>query len=410
MNEKIVVMGIALFLWTMGRGKGIPSLYRTLKGFTEAGHEVHLLLPFKEHEPAYELDDGIHIHRFKRPLKNIPQIRILGVLIQKISWLLFLLCATIKAYKIARTIKPDVVYGFTSYGAPVAWIIGKIHRVPNITRLFGVQSLYPFLSQPIRLLSYLDLALPFKLKSSALIITNDGTQGDKVAEKLKVPPERLKFWMNGIDKSTLNISGNEEVEKLRQSLKIDQNSKIILTVSRLVSVKRVDRLIRAIPAIVQGNKDVVFVIVGEGNQQLYLENLSRQLSVAEHTRFTGAVLHESIPYYLNMADIFVSLYDESNLGNPLLEAMISGKCIVTLNTGATGQIINHNYNGILLDSADLDKLPETIKALLKDNELRTTLGKNARNYALEHFQTWDERVRMEVELVQDLCKISKESR
>ena len=48
------------------------------------------------------------------------------------------------------------------------------------------------------------------------------------------------------------------------------------------------------------------------------------------------------------------------MGNPLLEAMMAGKCIVTLNNGDTSQFIKNNENGILLEYDQLSKLPEVI--------------------------------------------------
>ena len=405
MKKKLVVLGISPFLWTMGRGKGIPSLYYTLKGFTAAGHEFHLLLPEEKGEPAYELYEGIHIYRFKWRFNKIPRITIVGLILQKIAWLSFLVSATLKAWRIAGKINPDAVYGFTSLGAPVAYRIGRNRRIPNVTRLFGVQSLYPFLSKPLRLLSCFDQVLPFKLTSSALIITNDGTQGDKVSQRLKVPVGRLKFWMNGVDESIFNFShDDEEANKLRQSLNIDKDSKIILSVSRLVWVKRVDRLIKSTSSIVQTNKDVVFVIVGDGSERQNLEKLVRELGVAEYVRFAGAVPREQIPLFMSMGDVFVSLYDESNVGNPLLEAMVCGKCIVTLNTGATGRVIQNNQNGILLDTGELERLPEVINALLSDDNLRKSLEENAGKYALEHLETWDKRIEKEVKLVEAICR------
>lgn len=409
MNKKLVVLSVSPFLWTMGQGIGIPSLYQTLKGFVAAGHEFHLILPQGKDEAKYELYEDVHVHRFKGMLKISLPVRILGLILQKASWISFIFFASIKAYKVAKKIEPDVIYGFTSHGAPVAYIISRIYGIPNITRLFGVQSLYPFLSRPIRLLSCFDQVLPFKLTSSALIITNDGTQGNKVAEKLKVPPSRLKFWMNGVDKGMFGLSySKEELGKLRQSLQIKGNSKVILSVSRLVAVKRVDRIIKAVLATVSKNKDVVFVIVGDGSQRQSLENLARGLGVAEYVRFTGAVPREKVPLFMNLGDIFVSLYDESNLGNPLLEALVSGKCIVTLNTGATGQVIVNNQNGILLGIDELGRLPEVINALLDDDDLRKSLEENARKYVLEHLQTWEERIKKEVELVETIC--SREGR
>ena len=37
-------------------------------------------------------------------------------------------------------------------------------------------------------------------------ITNDGTHGDEALKMANIPPERIYFWRNGINKDRINIS------------------------------------------------------------------------------------------------------------------------------------------------------------------------------------------------------------
>jgi glycosyltransferase involved in cell wall biosynthesis len=109
---------------------------------------------------------------------------------------------------------------------------------------------------------------------------------------------------------------------------------------------------------------------------------------------------------MNAADVFVSVSDFSNVSNALLEAMICGKCIVALDTGDTGELIQHDWTGKLIKAESeeeiVTKLSKAIIAVLEDDRLMTRLGENARIYAQEHFQTWEERIMMEIKLVEEL--------
>lgn len=67
-----------------------------------------------------------------------------------------------------------------------------------------------------------------------------------------------------------------------------------------------------------------------------LDYLAHEMEVAPYVRFEGAVLHDQVTKYLDVVNIFLSFYNLSNVGNPLLEAMMAGKCIITLNNGDTG--------------------------------------------------------------------------
>lgn len=94
----------------------------------------------------------------------------------------------------------------------------------------------------------------------------------------------------------------------------------------------------------------------------------------------------------------------NNLGASLLEAMLAGKYIVTLNNGDTARFIENGDNGILLEYEELPKLPKVIKKLLADKELRQRLGANARKFAEENFWTWERRMDAEIQAVEALLR------
>jgi len=158
----------------------------------------------------------------------------------------------------------------------------------------------------------------------------------------------------------------------------------------------------ALPDVVQKLPDTILVIVGDGPERSSLEALVRKLDIADYVRFEGAVVHKEIPVYLAAADIFLSFYDMSNVGNPLLEAMMAGKCIITLNTGDTGRIIQNGYNGVLLEYKDLPSLSASILKLLVNDSLKKQLGANAREFANKNFWTWEKRMDVEIQAINTL--------
>ena len=240
-----------------------------------------------------------------------------------------------------------------------------------------------------------------KTPSDLIIMTNDGTQGKRVLEKLGKDFNRVKFWMNGVD---WELFGHLPKQNSARRL-LDINCEhVLLTVSRLVNWKRVDRSIRALPAVVKDFPDTMLIVVGEGSEREFLEQLASRLNVREHLRFEGSVKHCKIPEYIAAADIFLSFYELSNVGNPLLETLMAGKCIVTLNNGDTGQFIKDGYNGILMEYEDLPNLSEVIRGLLDDKGRRKHLGANARKFAEEHFWGWEERMVAELSAVEGLLR------
>ena len=128
------------------------------------------------------------------------------------------------------------------------------------------------------------------------------------------------------------------------------------------------------------------------------------LKMENFITFAGAVPHSDVMKYMSLGDIFVSLYDLSNVGNPLLESMALGKCIVTLENGGTSSIVKDQINGILLNPDKLDTLPDVIISLLDDDERRNRLGQNAKAFALNSFWTWDDRMKREIAEVECLFR------
>ncbi len=178
---------------------------------------------------------------------------------------------------------------------------------------------------------------------------------------------------------------------------------MFLTVSRLAKWKRVDRAIKAFTDYTRLNGQGHLIIIGDGEERDNLENLAHSLNVADKITFAGAVKHERVYDFMMAADIFLSLNDLTNAGNPSLEAMTLGLCVVTLDVGDTNKIITNNQNGILLSKNDLPTAGEILHNLSKNPQKRSALGQAAKKYADEHFYTWEERMNIEYDAVSKLA-------
>jgi len=404
-GQKCVLIISALDYWSMGEGKGGPALYKTLTGYAERGWKVYFITGNRPQGASDNLHKNIHVIRFDVPwLKRLIQIKKIGFFAKILWWVYFQITAFIKAQKLQSKEKIHVIYGYEIDGVPVAKLLSKLWNVPVVARFQGTSLGVDWMKRRLWKLRAWDHVLGLQIPVDLVIMTNDGTQGDRVLKSLGVKMEQVRFWMNGVDWEMFKSppSKTEACEYLQVSAQ-----KVLLTVSRLVKWKRVDRVIQALPEAVCSFPDTMLLVVGDGPERGGLERLARDLGVQERVRFEGAVLHKEIPKYLAAADIFLSFYDWSNVGNPLLEAMMAGKCIVTLNNGDTGRFIRDGENGVLLEYEDLPRLPEVIKDLLANQELRNRLGANARKFAEENFWSWEERIEAEIKEVSALLERRK---
>ena len=86
----------------------------------------------------------------------------------------------------------------------------------------------------------------------------------------------------------------------------------------------------------------------------------------------------------------------SSLPTVVMEAMACGIPVVTTGTcDIENSMVKHGYNGFVSKKNDPMELRSFCNKLIHDTELRETMGRNARAYAIEHFsvvrfaQTWD---------------------
>ena len=87
---------------------------------------------------------------------------------------------------------------------------------------------------------------------------------------------------------------------------------------------------------------------------------------------------------------------------------VGTKYAVAVNSGTTSDVITHGVNGILLEEAEIDRLPSEISRLLDDDALCRSLGKAARQFILDNWPSWEERVAQEVHLLEEVVKRHRE--
>jgi glycosyltransferase involved in cell wall biosynthesis len=320
---------------------------------------------------------------------------------------LFLLYIPVESFRVlahSLRCRPDLVYGVNCQGAVVASLLGRLLRRPVIIRFHGVSVTEHDLARLRNRLLVLDEISGLTARADAVIVANDGTKGDKILRRLGVEEDKVRFWLNGFDRDDLVLPQGWHAGAFKRELGIE-GKKVITMLSRLTTWKRVDRGIRCLHNLLKepGGIDAVLIIAGEGPARQELEALAQELGVKESVRFLGGVPHKEVSKYYAIADVFLSLYDISNLGNPILEAMYFGLPIITIADGSTDYLLQDNHNALLIRTEDLpDELPVKVKQLLENGSLRRELGRNVKNTFNEKVLSWQERMKLEDRLIKGI--------
>lgn len=388
--------------------KSIQVIRKTPEAYADRGWEVKYIVA-RDTSPTgnyfYEriVDvPKVNVSRFNWPMPKLraKSPRHLSLVLTKISSAIVTSKLAYRAAKEVVNDDYDIVYGYELQGVLAMHLIKPFlrKRTKTVSRFQGT-----FLNEMLvnkqysRLAFNLDLIIAIFLKSNLLIMTNDGTQGDLAVKKIKNNKRYdMLFIPNGVDH-------NPYIESSNNSIKTDIN---FITVSRLVGWKRVDRSIRTFHAFkkLNSNLDCKLNIVGEGSNRASLEQLVSDLGISDCVNFVGGISHEQVSKLLAENDVFLSMYQSSNVGNPLLESIRANLLIVTLNNGDTGRWIKHKANGLIYDedSIDYQNIAKDIYHIVSSESLLNSIKINLSDLEQKMLFSWVERFDKEIEQVTDL--------
>ncbi len=394
--------------WSMGEGRGAPSFFLSITSFPKHGHEMHVVMPGTPGCASEEDYHGVVLHRFPTTTDYMPDASA-GKLVQhwrmRTSYREWMATSVPALRSVASSIGPDVLFGMGALGAPAAHAVASGLGLPNVTRLFGT-SIGQVLGSPVRYrLRYREISA-FRTPADAIILCDDGSGGDEIARMLGVEMDRLLFWPNGVDRELLR--GSADVDGLRARLDIPRDAPVVLSVSRLDDEKRVDRLVQAMPALLERIPGAVVVIAGDGPARRELNELTVKLGVFENVRFSGILEREQLAAAYQLALVFVTLSERTNVLNPLHEAMTAGLPVVALDTGRTGTVVRNDETGVLLMKSGLPSLGTTLADLIEDTPRHERLGRAAAEDSERRLPTIEERQRMEVKALEEVVERSKQ--
>jgi 1,2-diacylglycerol 3-alpha-glucosyltransferase len=164
----------------------------------------------------------------------------------------------------------------------------------------------------------------------------------------------------------------------RQALKarLGLGSATILFAGRLAREKRIDVLLRALPALRQAVPEAELVLAGHGSARSALEGLARELGVAAHVRFTGTLRHDALAELCRAADVFALASTSESQSMVLLQAMSAGLASVGARHGPLVEYIPPDV-GLLAEPGDPSAFATALGGLLGKPELRAAMGARA---------------------------------
>ena len=194
-----------------------------------------------------------------------------------------------------------------------------------------------------------------------------------VHQKFRVRNSKIMVLKNGIvfdDRIFKPVN-------LEKEFSISSNTLKILAVGRLSYQKAMEVIVEAAAELEKkGVKDLLVMIVGEGEERIRLKNLVRDLEVENNVKLLG-IRHDVIEL-MQASDIFVMPSRFEGLSIAMIEAMACGLPIVASDAPGLKTYITDGKNGLLFPVEDHKAMVKCILRLSEDKNMRERLSLGAR--------------------------------
>jgi glycosyltransferase involved in cell wall biosynthesis len=269
--------------------------------------------------------------------------------------------------------------------SPLAWLIHRAHRTPYWVVCHGIEAWRRLPLGERQALTRADLVLPISRFTA-----------EKVQGLNGVPRGKTKILYNAIGDEFARMLLRPD-EPARSCANANKNEKVILSVgmlSRDLSYKGFDQVIRALPKVRQEVPNARCVIVGEGDDKENLMKLGSELGVSRYVEFDGAVADDFLAARYRTCDVFAlpsrarqikGRWQGEGFGRVYAEAALAGKPSVGSHEGGAAEAVLHGTTGFLVDPESITELSSALVTLLKNPELAAQMGSNARQWATANF-------------------------
>jgi len=301
--------------------------------------------------------------------------------------------AVFEIKKILDKEKPDIIHTHSSKAGIIGRLAGKLSGINKIIHTFHG---FGFNNKQNLLLRNFFIFLE---KISALITDKlifVSKENLKTAIKLKIGNDsKYLLIRSGIKIS--NYKANNR--KIPSDIIIPEMAKVIISIGNLKPQKNPDDFYEIAKKTISLNLNVCFLYIGGGDRIEYFRKQIETDNLNNRCKFLG--WREDVKDILSIGDIFILTSLWEGLPRSLIEAMLSGLVPICYKTDGILDIIENGKNGLLFEKNEKDKIVESIKNFVNNEELYKKFRTNVLNTDLSEFDI-DLMVKKQEDLYMDI--------
>ncbi len=344
------------------------------------GHEVVIIVPGKDEVEREQYEHGV-IYRIpykKNVVSNIIEKYVKFNVVRWRSYHKYI-------FNILRDEKVDVVHCRQPFEFYYLGILAK--RKLDIRVVFECHRLlssteyqlgnYPFLFYKVMHLFEKKLV---NKSDAVIVLTMTGMKTlrqEGILNKIVIVPNATRLMMS--KHGYLKVRMKKDV-------------KMLLYAGTLRETEGLDILIKAFGIIVRRVENVKLVIIGDGSEKKYLQELAKQYGVKKDIIFLNQIPFNEIAPYYNRAFVFVHPrrgipYHESFIGLKIYDAIATQLPIVTSAVGELGEMVQEKKIGILTKPDDSEDFAKNVVKIIEDRKLYKSIKTSIAQVAKKN--TWE---------------------
>tara|TARA_R110001606_G_scaffold316538_2_gene463313 strand:+ start:1094 stop:2248 length:1155 start_codon:yes stop_codon:yes gene_type:complete len=258
----------------------------------------------------------------------------------------------------------------------VAFLISKFKGIPYICYVHGEDVETAATS---RELSWI---VNKALSGATRLIANSQNTADILLNTWCTDPAKTLVFNPGVDASQFVPAAQSN--EIKSTLGWE-GKRVILTVGRLQERKGHDKLIEALPQIIQHFPNTLYAIIGNGDRKAPLEALVIKLKLEENVMFMSELDDQKMIQCYQQCDVFVLPNrsvgrDIEGFGMVLVEAQACARPVIAGDSGGTAETMIINETGYIVDCTLTAPLAEKICLLLENEHLRDRMGAAGRKH------------------------------
>jgi phosphatidylinositol alpha-1,6-mannosyltransferase len=280
----------------------------------------------------------------------------------------------------------------------LAWMLNRRFGLPYVVFVHGEEL---NVASKSRELAFMTRRV---FRSAQLVIANSHNSARLLRENWPVAPERLRVMHPGVNTDCYQPARRDRCVRKRLAW---GDRPVILTVGRLQKRKGHEQVLQALPTIRRLVPDVLYAIVGDGEERARLEQIASALSLQDCVKLHGEVGNEDLVAAYQQCDVFAMPNREvdgdfEGFGIVFLEAQACAKPVIAGDSGGAAEAMREPETGFIVRQDYPEELPRALIQLLTDEPLRRRMGAAGREWVVANFD-WRILVKQASQLFSTVC-------